>query len=123
MLQGRVNQYGEPVVEITLILKGVPRELPAIIDTGFNGYLSVPRPIIGKSGWEFLGFEDYELASGQILRERVYWGSVSFEREPMEVYVVATDSDDILIGTGLLRGKRLVVDFRTGKVRVTGGRR
>ena len=119
MVRGKVNAHGEPVVPIMLYLKGTPQEFPAVIDTGFNGYLSVPRPIIAKAGWEFLGFEDYELASGQILRERVYWGSALFDRGQIEVYVVATDSTDLLIGTALLQRKRLVIDFRTGEVHLT----
>lgn len=119
MLRGQVNQRGEPVVAIMLQLKEELREFPAVVDTGFNGYLSVPRSILVESGWEFLGFEDYELASGQIVREWVYWGTILFDRELMEAYVVATDSEDILIGTGLLRGKRLVIDFRTGEVHIT----
>jgi clan AA aspartic protease len=95
----------------------------AVIDTGFNGYLSVPKPVIQQSDWEWLGFEDYELASGAIVRERVYRGHVIFDRRRLEVYVVATDAADILIGTKLLQGKRLLIDFGRGEVRITDSRR
>ncbi len=68
-----------------------------------------------------MGFEDYELASGAILRERVYWGSILFDRSRTEIYAVATDAKDVLIGTALLRDKRLMIDFRTREVRISRG--
>ena len=64
-------------MEITLNLKGEKIHPSAIVDTGFNGYLSVPREMVERSGWEFLGFEDYELANGELALEEVFWGRSS----------------------------------------------
>jgi hypothetical protein len=36
---------------------------------------------------------------------------------------VATDAADILIGTKLLQGKRLLIDFGRGEVSITDSRR
>ncbi|MCI2430715.1 hypothetical protein LM602_03900 [Candidatus Acetothermia bacterium] len=123
MLRGRVNKYGEPLVHITLDIGRERRKHVAVIDTGFNGYLSVPKPVIQQSDWEWLGFEDYELASGGVVRERVYRGRIIFDRKRLEVYVVATDSTDILIGTRLLQKKRLLIDFGRDEVRITDSHR
>jgi clan AA aspartic protease len=122
MLRGRVNKSGEPLVALTLELGRKRRRQTAVIDTGFNGYLSVPKSLIEQADWELLGFEDYELASGAIVREQVYRGWVIFDRRRVEVYAVATDSSDILIGTRLLRGKRLLIDFGSGEVYIMGSR-
>ena len=88
----------------------------AIVDTGFNGYISVPRHLLQRSNWTFLGFEQYGIATGQVIRERVFLGKISFDEELHDVYSVASDSKDVLIGTRLLRGKRLLIDFHTKQV-------
>ncbi len=122
MLRGRVNEYGEPLVVITLDLGHKRQRQTAIIDTGFNGYLSVPKPVIQQSDWQWLGFEDYELASGAVVREQVYRGRIIFDQKRLEVYVVATDSADILIGTRLLQSKRLLIDFSSDAVHIKDSR-
>ena len=122
MLRGRVNEQGEPLITVKLILNSVPTPLSAVIDTGFNGYLSVPKSIIARSKWEWLGYENYELASGAVIREQVYLGQIIFDGRQLEVYAVATDSDDILVGTRLLQGKQLWIDFASGEVRISRSR-
>jgi len=121
MLVGNVDEHDEPVVEITLNLKGEKIHPSAIVDTGFNGYLSVPREMVERSNWEFLGFEDYELANGELALEEVFWGKIVFGGEPKEVYTLATDSSDILIGTKLLKDKVLWIDFPKGVLRIESG--
>jgi clan AA aspartic protease len=123
MLRGHVNEHGEPIVHIKLILGKKQLRLPVVVDTGFNGYLSVPKFLIAQSRWEWMGFENYELASGAVVREEVYWGQIVFDRKRTEVYIVATDSADVLLGTRLLRRKQLWIDFGSGEVRITAGRR
>lgn len=111
MLKGRVNENDEPVVSIDLILSTKPSRYNAIIDTGFNGYLSVPHSLVRKSSWYFAGVEEYELATGERVEQKVYLGRVIFDRKPLPVYVVTSNSEDILIGTKLLRSKKLTIDF------------
>jgi clan AA aspartic protease len=116
VLKGRVNENDEPVVSIDLILRTKPSRYDAIIDTGFNGYLSVPHSLVRKSSWYFAGVEEYELATGERVEQQVYLGHVVFDRRPLQVYVVTSNSKDILIGTKLLRSKRLMIDFDAGTV-------
>ena len=48
MLQGVVNKNDEPIVSISLDLKDSPSKYPAVVDTGFNGYLSVPQKLANE---------------------------------------------------------------------------
>jgi clan AA aspartic protease len=118
MLKGRVNRYGEPVISIQLILRNRPTNLTAVIDTGFNGYMSVPRRLLRRSKWLAIGTEKFEIATGALVEQEIYIGEVIFDSQRGPVYSVATESQDILIGTKMLRGKTLVVNFRTKQVRV-----
>ncbi len=118
MLRGWVNEQGEPRVELVIDLgpAGGHVVTDAVIDTGFNGYLSVPLVLLASANWELLGFEEYELASGEVVSEPVYWGRVRLAGEERPVYAVATRASDVLVGTGMLRGMVLTVDFGAGTV-------
>ena len=118
MLQGRVSSYGEPIVSIQLVLRARPTTFPAVIDTGFNGYLSVPRRLLTKSRWKAIGTEKFEIATGDIVQQEIYLGDVIFNGRRGPMYAVATDAEDLLIGTKLLRNKMLIVDFRTKRVTI-----
>jgi clan AA aspartic protease len=117
MLKGRVNRQGEPVISIQLILRNRPSNLNAVIDTGFNGYLSVPRRLLIRSKWLAIGTEKFEIATGALVEQEIYL-EIIFDGQRGPVYSVMTEAQDILIGTKLLRGKTLVVNFRTKQVTV-----
>ena len=118
MIRGFVNENDEPLVPITLLLKNRPRRFQAVLDTGFNGYLSVPETVVQRSGWDFVGYEEYEIATGDRVRERVYLGEVIFDRQRLTTHVVTSRAEDILIGTRLLLDKALHLDFKKRTVRI-----
>jgi clan AA aspartic protease len=113
MLEGRVNRHGEPIVSIQLILRKRPAMFPAVIDTGFNGYLSVPKRLLRRSSWRAIGTEKFEIATGAIVEQEIFLGDIVFHRKRTPAYIVATASSDILIGTKLLSHTVLHIDFRT----------
>jgi len=113
-----VTRHGEPVVPIQLILRRGPARFPAVIDTGFTGYLTVPRSLLRRSRWQAIGAEKFEIATGAIVEQEIYLGEAIFAGRRGPVYTVATDAHDILIGTKLLRGRVLRVDFRSRRVTV-----
>ena len=119
MLQGIVNENDELIVSISLILKDTSFDSPAIVDTGFNGYLSVPQKLADRSGWYFLGYEEYEIATGEKVRQKVYLGKIIFDGKEMESYILTSKSRDVLIGTKLLKDRVLTVNFKLRKVRIT----
>lgn len=116
VIRGIVNVADEPVIQLTLILRNRQKRFPAVIDTGFNGYLSVPRSIIEQSGWYHAGYETYEIATGELVRRPVYIGELIFDRKRCSTYLVASQAKDILVGTRLLQDKRLEIDFCSRRV-------
>lgn len=119
MVEGRVTRSGEPVVPIQLILQHRPSTFPAVIDTGFNGHLCVPRRLLAGSRWHLVGTEQFEIATGAVVRQAIYVGETIFAGRRGPVYTVATDAQDILIGTKLLRGRVLKINFQTRRVTLT----
>ena len=120
MLKGLVNSRGEPVVHITLLsANNRAGFFPAVIDTGFNGTLSLPELLIRRLGWRWIGHESYEIATGDVVREKVFVGRIRWLGRVQEVDVVASHAKDILIGTRLLADHRLLIDFRKRHVRIS----
>ena len=111
MIIGFVNESDEPVVEVKLDLGKEKRLVNAVIDTGFNGYISVPRKLIDESDWNFLGIEEYELASGELMRERVFLGRIEIGTEKLVAFILSSNSSDALIGTKLLKNRVLTINF------------
>lgn len=121
MLKGRITPEDDAMVAITLIVKGTRVRREAVVDTGFNGYLSVPRDLVDQSEWYEFGEEEYELATGQIVREAVYIAEVVFDRSRRTVLAVRTEGTDILIGTKLLAGRLCEFDYGSRAVRIRKG--
>ena len=55
MIEGRINDRYEPTITITVTTpEGASREVEAVIDTGFNGFLSLPAELVEELGLPFL---------------------------------------------------------------------
>jgi clan AA aspartic protease len=93
--------------------------LTGIIDTAFEGEICLPKTVAVGLGLELLTLSAVELADGTQKEELVFGGSVHFLDKQWDVHIYLSDSDDTLLGTALLADCRLVIDFPTGRVRVT----
>jgi len=80
--------------------------------------LSLPETLILRLGWRWIGHESYEMATGDVVREKVFVGRTKWMGRIQEVDVVASHAKDILIGTRLLEGYRLFIDFKIGRIKI-----
>ncbi len=92
--------------------------LDAIIDTGFDGQICVPIDEGVTLGLELTGRTLVEVADGSQKVELLFAGRVTFLNKQQNVKLTLTDGEEALIGTELLAGCRLSVDFDTGNVRL-----
>ena len=119
VLKGIVNDREEPVVNLHLVSsKGHSHRHPVIIDTGFNGNLSVPEKLAKRYGWPWIGNESYEIATGDVVEQKVFLGEIRWFGVQQQVYAVASHADDILMGTRLLRDRQLNINFRAKKLQI-----
>ena len=105
MLEGRVNRHGEPIVATQLILRTRPSTFSAVIDTGFNDHLSVPKRLlrhIRHSRWQAIGMEKFEIATGAIIEQEIFLGEIVFDGQRSPAYAVVTRAQNMFIGTKLL---------------------
>lgn len=111
MLVGKITPSLEPVIECSLLSKRKQLSKLVVIDTGFNGYISVPEKELISLGWIFLGYEKYEIATGEIVRQRIYKGQIKFIGVVQNVVAVSSQAEDILIGTRLLHVNKCVLNL------------
>ncbi len=107
MIVGRVNSDNVP--EITLTIGN--DDWPAIIDTGFNGDLELPQPLFQSLAAVYVGTLTSSLAGGQTVVEDCYQVRIPFDGEVLSAQATFVNAQSLLIGTRLLQGYRLTVNF------------
>lgn len=107
MISGHVTDDGIPVI----VLEVGDQQWRAIIDTGFNGDVELPQSLQPRLDGECVGRVSSLLAAGQQIEEDVYLVDFPFDGQTLTVQATFVSSEEILIGTHLLRDYRLTVDF------------
>ncbi len=114
MISGIVTEELDLLVTIEIFDgNGALRSLEAVLDTGFNGDLVLPRDVILELGLTYRGKLSWTLATGQGEMMSNYDGVVSWHGQPRDIQVVETDSQSLL-GMALVLGSKLTVDARIG---------
>ncbi|MBF8254379.1 MAG: hypothetical protein HW373_1074, partial [Deltaproteobacteria bacterium] len=87
------------------------------------GELCLSPRIIHRMGFERVGREAYVLADGQIVRADIHKAEILWFNHRRSVEVIALDNPRGLLGTQLLQGCRLTVQFGRRKVSINQERR
>ena len=89
------------------------QQVEAVIDTGFNGWLSLPGNLIDQLGLPWLTRGRVILADGSEQECDVYAATVIWDSQPRRVPVDAAETDP-LVGMSLLNGFDLHMQVRNG---------
>ncbi len=113
MLLGHVRDYAAYVL---LTLPGEEGEIAAeaVIDTGFEGELALPRRLVARmerlSGYETRSFA---LADGTLRELLICYIEIEWNDEPRTVEVLVTEGRPLL-GMVLMDGSYIGIDARSG---------
>ena len=114
MIQGVVNANLEAVVTLTLRGEsGQEREIEAVIDTGFNGFLTLPTALVAQLGIPFAYMGRAILADGSEAAFDVYDATVLWNGRPRYVESGAVGTNP-LVGMSLLDRHDLSIQVRDG---------
>ena len=114
MIEGLVNANYEPV--ITLAVQGPSgqaRDIEAVVDTGYNGYLTLPAAMIAEFELPFLGPGRATLANGAVEIFNVHDATVLWDGQPRDIEADATGSVP-LVGMLLLDRHNLNIEVMDG---------
>lgn len=84
-----------------------------MLDTGFNGYLTLPQTLIEELDLPVMGDGAAVLADGSEAAFNVYGVTVLWDDQPLQVETGAIGVD-ALLGMAMLDGYNLNVDVKTG---------
>jgi len=114
VITGAVNASGEPRIRLFLHGSGgILHEIEAVVDTGFNGFLSLDQPLIGALGLAYERQERTMIANGVIEECAVYSGTVVWDGGDRNALIQSANGGPLL-GTALIEGYELRVQMREG---------
>ena len=110
MMQGVVNLRREAT--LTVVIGNSNRKLQkidAVIDTGFNGFLSLPSEIINNLNLPWSGSDIVTLGDGSETFFDLYIATIIWDGKYREIDIVESETEPLL-GMAMLYGYRLQVD-------------
>lgn len=114
MIEGTVNARLEAVVTLPVLdSAGQVREVDAVVDTGFNGYLVLPPMLVADLGLPVVGDGEAVLADGSEAAFDVYGVTMLWDGHPRHVETGAVGVDPLL-GMAMLDDHDLTIQVRDG---------
>ena len=114
MIQGVVNDAYEAVVAISLRgPAGQARDIEAVVDTGYSGFLTLPTALVTELGLPFAYIGRAFLANDDEVSFDVHDVTVLWDGQPRHIKADATGSTP-LVGMLLLDGHTLNIEVESG---------
>jgi len=114
MILGSVNAEFEAIIRLRVQgPAGHEQEIEAIIDTGFNGFLTLPPALVPELGLTRLSRGRALLANGREELFDIYGVNVSWDGQQQHIEVDAVDTTP-LVGMSLLEGYDLYIAVAEG---------
>jgi clan AA aspartic protease len=115
---GNVYEAGRALLQLSVMssLDTETNELVVWVDTAFDGELVVDRSTIDKLNLPNSATVEATLADGTSVLLESFSCLLQWFGEWREVEVIANDGKLPLLGVGLLRGRKLTVDYRSNEL-------
>jgi clan AA aspartic protease len=114
VIAGTINARCEAAIVVQVQdASGLPVTMDAIIDTGFNGFLTLSASVIQMLGLPLQGSRDALLADGSMISLDIYRAIVNWDGTLRRVQVLAAEGGS-LAGMSLLRGYAVLLHVIPG---------
>lgn len=112
------DQKGRP--KLNLKVKGRKQigTFEAVLDTGFDGFISLPISIAVPLGLELVGIQAVEYADGRTSEELVFSIEVNIHGNWKKVPATLTGSSEALAGTALFSNNEVTFNFTSQKISI-----
>jgi clan AA aspartic protease len=116
MMQGFVNQRCEATLSIVVGNTTGQRQLiDAVIDTGFNGFLTLPSTLITELDLPWSASDIVTLGDGSETLFDLYAAAIIWDGQYREIDIAESETEP-LIGMAMLYGYRLQIDALEGGI-------
>lgn len=110
MITGTVTEDRVIVIPLEVIASDQsPIGLEAVVDTGFNGYLTLPSETLKRLKASSVGTRRAELGDGKIVELDVSLVKIKWQEAEREVLALQAEATP-LVGMSLLWGNRVTLD-------------
>lgn len=110
MLTGRVTAEREAVLTVEILGSAGKAELvEATVDTGYNGYLTLPAGTVSDLGLPFAGTARAALGDGREVTLELFIARIRWHDGPRDVLVLQAEGG-VLLGMAALEGSRVSLD-------------
>ncbi len=114
MIRGSISSDLVPRVPLRFLSEtGHAREVQAVLDTGFNSELTVPRRFVDEFGMKPLGNVRMLLGDGSEHLCPTFEANIEWDGLPM-VVVAEICELDVMVGMGQLRGSKVLLEVEPG---------
>ena len=114
MIEGYVNSRHQAIITLTVQApSGQTRQLDAIVDTGFNHFLSLPSELVSELELPFESRLEVVVADGRVTNLDIHNVSVLWDGQLRDIQVCASEGRS-LVGMLMLDGHRLYIDVEIG---------
>jgi clan AA aspartic protease len=114
VITGTVTPAREAVLCLSVYdARGKMHETRVVVDTGFDGWLTLPPSFIIALGLTWKRFERLTLADGNAILTNVYDATVEWDGHEVTVLVIEADADPI-VGMSLMCGFELTMPILEG---------
>ena len=114
MLRGTVSASLQPWVTIEIMdSNGQFQSIEAVLDTGFNGLLTLPQNVIRRLGLTYDGRRNAFLANGDPITLNGWHGTILWQGRRSGIVVLQADGEPLL-GMRLLYGNKVSLDVLEG---------
>jgi clan AA aspartic protease len=103
-------------VPVSAALDGIRTEIPAWIDTAFNGGLALPRNLVADLGLVEVSYVEAILADGKSVELPLFRCLIDWFGNCYETEIAASDGRFALLGTMLLAERALHIDYKAKTV-------
>ena len=114
MIEGSVNAAYEAIVSLRVQgPEGQVRDIEAVVDTGYSGFLTLPLDVVAELGLPFAHVSQALLANDEEAVFEVHKATVLWDGQPRDIEADATGSTP-LAGMLLLDEHNLNIDVESG---------
>lgn len=116
MIQGVVNPRCEATLPLVVGNKNGQRQVvDTVIDTGFNGFLTLPSAVITALDLPWNASDVVTLGDGSETLFDLYAATIIWDGQYLEIDIAESETEP-LIGMALLYGHRLQIDAIKGGI-------
>ena len=113
------DEQRHPMVKLAVAGSKKRRLITAILDTGFDGFLSIPITVAVTLGLELSDIVQVQYADGRVSNELVFNANIEIDGKLKEVKATLTGSVEALAGTLLFSDKKVTLDFSHKSIRIS----